>query len=103
MAFVPAVGKLFFLQQDQDRTHGRGPDDIHGKVLLAGCVEKHVGPGKHGTGLGLAICRDLIQLHSGRIWIEDNPGGGAVFRILLPKCEDETVEEEAAALAESSM
>jgi len=50
-------------------------------------VEKHVGPGKHGTGLGLAICRDLIQLHSGRIWIEDNPGGGAVFKILLPKYE----------------
>jgi signal transduction histidine kinase len=52
-------------------------------------VEKHVGPGKHGTGLGLAICRDLIQLHSGRIWIEDNPGGGAVFKILLPKCESQ--------------
>ena len=50
-------------------------------------VEKHIGPGKHGTGLGLAICRDLIQLHSGRIWIEDNAGGGAIFRILLPKCE----------------
>jgi len=50
-------------------------------------VEKHIGPGKHGTGLGLAICRDLIQLHSGRIWIEDNPGGGAIFRILLPKCD----------------
>jgi len=55
-------------------------------------VEKHVGPGKHGTGLGLAICRDLIQLHSGRIWIEDNPGGGAVFKILLPKCEPQEQE-----------
>ncbi|MHC5163915.1 MAG: hypothetical protein ACYSOI_00915, partial [Planctomycetota bacterium] len=31
------------------------------------------------------MCRELIQLHSGRIWIEDNPGGGAVFRIMLPK------------------
>ena len=61
-------------------------------------VEKHIGPGKHGTGLGLAICRDLIQLHSGRIWIEDNPGGGAIFRILLPKCKP---EEQNALITES--
>jgi hypothetical protein len=55
-------------------------------------VEKHVGPGKHGTGLGLAICREMVQLHSGRIWVEDNPAGGAIFKILLPKydpsCQD---------------
>ena len=48
-------------------------------------VEKHVGPGKHGTGLGLAICKELVNLHSGRIWVEDNPAGGAIFKILLPK------------------
>ncbi|MHC5085423.1 MAG: ATP-binding protein [Planctomycetota bacterium] len=58
-------------------------------------VEKHVGPGKHGTGLGLAICRDLIQLHSGRIWIEDNPGGGAAFKILLPKYEPQEQKQNA--------
>ncbi|MHC4386800.1 MAG: sensor histidine kinase, partial [Planctomycetota bacterium] len=61
-------------------------------------VETRIGPGKHGTGLGLAICRDLIQLHSGRIWIEDSPGGGAIFRILLPKCEE---EEQNALITES--
>ncbi len=47
-------------------------------------VQKHVGPGKHGTGLGLAICKELVLLHAGRIWVEDNPAGGAVFNILLP-------------------
>ncbi len=50
-------------------------------------VEKNVGPGTHGTGLGLSICRDLVRLHGGHIWIEDNPKGGAVFKILLPKCD----------------
>ncbi len=48
-------------------------------------IEKHVGPGKHGTGLGLSICRELVRLHSGHIWVEDNPAGGAIFKILLPK------------------
>lgn len=58
-------------------------------------VEKHVGPGKHGTGLGLALCRELVQLHSGRIWVEDKAGGGAVFRILLPKYDSQQIKESA--------
>ena len=37
-----------------------------------------------GIGLGLAICRGIIQAHGGRIWTEDRPGGGAVFRFTLP-------------------
>jgi two-component system, OmpR family, sensor histidine kinase KdpD len=37
-----------------------------------------------GAGLGLAICRPIIQAHGGRIWAENRPGGGAVFRFTLP-------------------
>lgn len=62
--------------------HGDDKEKVFDRFVQ---VEKHIGPGKHGTGLGLAICRELIQLHSGRIWIEDNHGGGAIFKILLPK------------------
>lgn len=62
--------------------HGKDKEKVFDRFVQ---VEKHIGPGKHGTGLGLAICRELVQLHGGRIWIEDNPSGGAVFKILLPK------------------
>jgi two-component system sensor histidine kinase GlrK len=37
-----------------------------------------------GVGLGLAICRSIIEAHRGRIWVEDNPGGGSVFYFELP-------------------
>jgi two-component system sensor histidine kinase KdpD len=37
-----------------------------------------------GIGLGLAICRAIINAHGGRIWAENRPGGGAVFRFTLP-------------------
>jgi len=37
-----------------------------------------------GVGLGLAICRSIIKAHGGRIWAENRPSGGAIFRFTLP-------------------
>jgi two-component system sensor histidine kinase KdpD len=37
-----------------------------------------------GTGLGLAVCRGLIEAHGGQIWVENRPGGGAIFHFTLP-------------------
>lgn len=44
------------------------------------------GPGeiKRGTGLGLTFCREVVQSHKGRIWVEDAPGGGCRFTVALP-------------------
>lgn len=39
---------------------------------------------RSGTGLGLAIARAIVEAHSGRIWIEGSPGGGAAVVIELP-------------------
>lgn len=30
-------------------------------------------------GLGLCVAREIVELHKGRLWVEDAPGGGAVF------------------------
>ncbi len=41
--------------------------------------------GVKGSGLGLAIVKRIVDLHLGKVWVEDNPGGGSIFRLRLPK------------------
>lgn len=41
-------------------------------------------PSSDGVGLGLSIVARHVQVHDGRVWVEDRPGGGARFVVLLP-------------------
>jgi two-component system sensor histidine kinase ResE len=50
------------------------------------------GPTEQGSGLGLKIVRALVEMHSGRVWVERPDGGGAAFHVALPRAE---MEEEA--------
>jgi signal transduction histidine kinase len=38
-----------------------------------------------GTGLGLAVARRIVELHGGTIAVRDRSGGGAVFRVEVPR------------------
>jgi two-component system phosphate regulon sensor histidine kinase PhoR len=40
--------------------------------------------GVKGSGLGLAIVKRIVELHAGRVWVEDNPEGGSVFYVEIP-------------------
>ena len=45
-------------------------------------------PETPGSGLGLAISKAVVVAHGGRIWIEDNPGGGCVVAFEIPGEDD---------------
>jgi K+-sensing histidine kinase KdpD len=48
-----------------------------------------------GVGLGLALVKEHINLHGGRVWVEDGTGGvGARFVFELPTVTPEPVDEE---------
>jgi len=42
-----------------------------------------------GAGLGLAIVAAIAEAHGGRIDVDPTPGGGATFRFLIPREDDE--------------
>jgi signal transduction histidine kinase len=37
-----------------------------------------------GMGMGLAIAHTIAKAHDGRLWAENQTGGGAIFRLAVP-------------------
>jgi two-component system, OmpR family, sensor histidine kinase KdpD len=76
-----SVSDRALLVQIADRGSGIRPGDeerIFDKFYRADPLREG------GVGLGLTICRGIIDAHGGRIWAENRPDGGAVFRFTLP-------------------
>ncbi|MDX9882212.1 MAG: PAS domain-containing sensor histidine kinase [Prolixibacteraceae bacterium] len=75
-------GKILFSVQDT----GIGMDKEQIDKLF--CIDTNVNrPGTDGepsAGLGLILCKEFIEKHNGRIWVESEEGKGSTFYFTLP-------------------
>ena len=58
------------------------PPDLLPHLFEPWVTTKPVG---HGTGLGLGIVREVVRDHGGEVHAANQPGGGAIFTIELPR------------------
>lgn len=75
-------------------TRRRSPDEVLVSIADTGSgitpevaerlFEPFVTSKAGGIGIGLAVCRSIIEAHGGRLWAEEAPSAGTIFRFTLP-------------------
>ena len=91
LSYTPPGGSIrLSLQAASDKVtlriadNGPGIPDSEKKAIFGRfyrCDKAH--EDKSHFGLGLCIAWEIIQLHKGKLWAEDTPGGGATFVVVI--------------------
>lgn len=69
----------------QDNGVGMGEEEK--KTLFLGySLNQQLGTqGEKGAGMGLQICKEFVEVHGGKIWVDSKRGEGSTFRFTLQK------------------
>ena len=93
--FTPAGGQVTVRATSKDdyieiSVHDTGvgicPKDVAKLFSKSSAFTTYGTGGEKGTGLGLGICKDFVEKHKGKIWVESNVGHGSTFSFALRAC-----------------
>jgi signal transduction histidine kinase len=72
----------------RDNGIGIKPDDLE-KLFHISKMKSSMGTDKEtGTGLGLLLCKEFVEKHRGKIWVESEFGKGSEFKFTIPVFSD---------------
>jgi two-component system sensor histidine kinase/response regulator len=67
-----------------DNGIGIKPDDLSRLFDISEVLTTMGTAEETGTGLGLLLCKDFVETHGGKIWVESEFGKGSNFKFTLP-------------------
>jgi PAS domain S-box-containing protein len=67
-----------------DNGIGIPPENLAKLFSISEVITTKGTAGETGTGLGLLLCKEFVEKHGGRIWLESEVGKGSDFRFTLP-------------------
>jgi signal transduction histidine kinase/ligand-binding sensor domain-containing protein len=68
----------------QDNGIGMSKETMAKLFRLDGNLSTRGTENEKGTGLGLFLCKEFVEKHGGKIWVESEQGKGSIFKIVLP-------------------
>ncbi|MBV5314017.1 MAG: PAS domain-containing sensor histidine kinase [Prolixibacteraceae bacterium] len=66
-----------------DNGIGIKPDEISKIFKIGSSFSKRGTENEKGTGLGLLLCKEFVEIHGGKIWVESEEGKGSTFVFTL--------------------
>lgn len=84
VSIVATQEKAMVVIAVQDNGVGMDQDTAAGIFTFDSMSSKTGTKGEAGSGIGLSLCKEFVEMHGGRIWIESTPGQGSIFKFSLP-------------------
>ncbi|MBN1597502.1 MAG: hypothetical protein JW894_04370 [Bacteroidales bacterium] len=79
-----ARDKAFLTVSVSDNGVGMNPDQLSKIFKIDSHLTTQGTNNEGGTGLGLILCKEFVNKHGGKIWVESEPGKGSTFYFSLP-------------------
>jgi signal transduction histidine kinase/ligand-binding sensor domain-containing protein/DNA-binding response OmpR family regulator len=73
--------------------HGPGIEAEQIPLIFERFFQGKTAVNKGGTGIGLALCKELTEIHKGKLQVDSKLGEGSCFRLIIPTDKESYLEE----------